>query len=388
MTPSKPPAFPPGYTLLRKEGITYEVVNDLGTASHGERVVLARRLDKAGADLGRVIVKFLLLPALTEATKEAHKRLDEEVQLATFLRHQNIARIHGMHSDKWGEYVIMEAVSGLSLDSLLNFALRRGRYFSECFVLHIGAQVASALVHAHTRRDVRERPLRIVHRAIDPTRIRVKRTGKAKLTDFGLASAHLPGRRSVRLPRARGDAYYTSPEALLGQGEDARSDLFVLGLVLLEFATGWHLFHPPELLRADLRELLSEADWIRLGSAIARAQDEWAEPDIEELVLRAATYTPDDVAHAAAKLSEPVRALFQTLLRRDPAQRFASASELEQRMRRLLHERNDYGQADAAAELQQALTDVGELLSTNEDLDRPLILQPDDITTDSGPPAP
>ncbi|MBZ4414991.1 protein kinase [Myxococcus sp. RHSTA-1-4] len=381
---SRPPAFPPGNVLFRRDGIAYELVQDLGPGSHGERIVLALKRDRSGKDLGRVIVKTLALPVLTRATQEARKRLEEEVQLATFLQHPNIARVHGLHEVRGALHVIMEAVSGRSLESLLTLAHGRGRYFSESFMLHVGAQVASALAHAHGRRDTKGQPLHIVHRAIDPTRIRVKLSGKAKLMDFGLASAHLPGRRTVRVPRPRGDAYYTSPEALLGEPEDARSDLFVLGLVLLEFATGRHLLNPPDLLPREVWARLPEAERERLGHAIGRAQDVWAEPDMGEIVLRAATFTPADVAKAAENLSEPVRALFLKLLRRNPAERFASAAEAEDRMRKLLHERDDYGHARAAAELQAALEEAGEALAAEEYGAR-RVLHPDDISTEPSP---
>ncbi|MCP3136894.1 serine/threonine protein kinase [Pyxidicoccus xibeiensis] len=383
---SRPPAYPPGIVLFRREGIAYELVQDLGLGSHGERVALALKRGKGQADLGRVIIKTLGLPALTNATKEARQRLVEEVQLATFLHHQNIARVHGLHESKGALHVITEAVSGRSLESLLNLVHGRGRYFSEPFMLHIGAQVAAALAHAHGSRDAKGKPLHIVHRAIDPTRIRVKLSGKAKLTDFGLASAHLPGRRTVRVPRARGDAYYTSPEVLLGEPEDTRSDLFVLGLMLLEFATGRHLLCPPDLLPREMVQMLSEKEKERLGDAIARAQDEWTEPDMGELVLRAATFTPEDVAQATQGLSEPVRAFFSKMLRRAPSERFASATEVENRLRKLLHERKDYGHAEAAAELHKALVDAGEALAADAEPGAGRVLHPDAVSTEPGAP--
>ena len=305
--------------------------------------------------------------------------------MATYLHHQNIARVHGLHESKAALHVIMEAVSGRSMESLLNLAHGRGRYFSESFMLHIGAQVAGALAHAHGSRDESGQPLHIVHRAIDPTRIRVKLSGKAKLMDFGLASAHLPGRRTVRLPRARGDAYYTSPEALLGEPEGPRSDLFVLGLVLLEFATGRHLLCPPDLLPREMLQRLSEKEKERVGDAIARAQDEWSEPDMGELVLRAATFTLEDIAQATEGLSDPVRALFAKLLRREPSERFASATEVENRMRKLLHERKDYGHTEAAAELHEALVEAGEAMAADAEPGAVRVLHPDAVSTEPAP---
>jgi len=379
---SRPPAYPPGIVLFRREGITYELVQDLELGNHGERVVLALKRGKGRADLGRVIIKTLGLPATTDAMKVTRQRLVEEVQLATYLHHPNIARVHGLHESKKALHVITEAVSGRSVESLLNVAHGRGRYFSENFMLHMGAQVADALAHAHGGRDETGQPLRIVHRAIDPTRIRVKRSGKAKLMDFGLASAHLPGRRTVRLPRVRGDAYYTSPEVLLGEPEGPLSDLFVLGLVLLEFATGRHLLSPPDLLPHEMAQMLSEKEKERLGDAVARAQDEWTEPDMGVIVLRAATFKPEDVAQATRGLSDPVRALLSKLLRRVPSERIASAAELENRLRKLLHARKNYGYVEAAAELHEALVDAGEAVAADADPGTVRVLHPDSVSTE------
>ena len=186
---SRLPAAAPGDVLFRREGIAYELLQDLGPGSHGERILLAVRRGKGREDMGRVIIKTLALRARTAATREARRRLEEEVQLATFLQHQNIARIHGLQEARGALHVIMEAVSGRSLEGLLNLAHARGRYFSESFMLHVGAQVAGALAYAHGCRDEQGQGLHIVHRAIDPTRIRVKLSGKAKLMELKVGEA-------------------------------------------------------------------------------------------------------------------------------------------------------------------------------------------------------
>ncbi|QSQ23697.1 protein kinase [Pyxidicoccus parkwayensis] len=383
---SRPPAYPPGNILFRLDGVAYELARDLGPGSHGERIVLAIKRGRSRKDLGRVLIKMLALPTLTEAMKEARERLEEEVRLAMYLNHPHIARVHGLHASRKALHVILEAVSGRSLEGLLNLSHERERYFSEEFMLHVGAQVAGALAHAHGSRDAQGEPLHIVHRAVDPTRIRVKLSGKAKLTDFGLASAHLPGRRTARVPRVRGDAYYASPEALLGEPEDARSDVFVLGLVLLEFATGRHLLNPPDLLPHDLLRKVPEHERERIGDAIARAQDAWSQPDMGEIVLRAVTFTPEDIARATEGLTESVRALFSRLLRRNPSERYASAAEVEQRMRRLLHEREDYGPKEAAAELHQALVEAGEAVAEDAGPGTGRVPHPDSVTTEPAVP--
>ncbi|MFL5345994.1 MAG: protein kinase domain-containing protein [Hyalangium sp.] len=111
-------------------------------------------------------------------------------------------------------------------------AMMRGGCLSAGLALYVGAEAASALHHAHTRTDERGHSLGIIHRDVNPARIYLRWDGSVRLTDFALSRSLLPGRVATSLPRPQGDAYYGSPEALLGEPMDARSDLSALGLVM------------------------------------------------------------------------------------------------------------------------------------------------------------
>jgi serine/threonine protein kinase len=375
------PLFPEGKVLFSLEGATYEMVQDLGSGPHGERVLSALRRVK-GRAATPVVLKALPRTAARDGLKEARKRLKEEVKLATFLRHPNIARVHGAHEAKGTLYVITEAVPGCSLNTLLEIAFARERYFPEPFMLYVGAQVAGALAHAHTCRSARGTPLKIVHRAIDSSHIRMTLDGQVKLTDFGVASARLPGERNTRRPGRRGEVFWASPEALLGQSEDAGSDLFTLGMVLLEFATGKHLLTPYHLLEAQLWELVPEAQEEQLRGAIARARSEWGWEGAAETLLRAATFTPADVEAATQPLSEPTRAVFRKLLRRNPADRYTSALVLEDELTKALRAHGRYTARMAAREIQAALQGIGRVLAEEQEGAR--ILSPEDYI-ETGP---
>ncbi|MBZ4413731.1 serine/threonine-protein kinase [Myxococcus faecalis] len=377
------PWFPLGTVLFSRGKSTYELVEDLGPGHHGERVLVALRRTHGDAS-GRVILKALPLPAVTSELKLARKRLEEEVKLASYLRHPNIARVFGMHKARGALYVITECVSGCSLNTLVEVALTHGRHFPESFMLYVGTQVAGALAHAHACQSEEGKPLNIVHRAIDPVRIRVTLAGEVKLMDFGIASARLPGQRTTRRPGARGEVYWASPEALLGQPEHARSDLFTLGMVLVELATGRHLLSAPTMLTEDLWELVPEGERERLGGAIARVQEEWGGVNPEDTVLRAATFTPADVDAATKGLSESTRAVFRKLLGRDPAERYPSALELQEGLSNVLRERGGYSAKNAADAIQAALRRAGEAMARDEDGARSAFCQ-DDITTEPTP---
>jgi serine/threonine protein kinase len=377
------PWFPPGTALFKHGPATYEMQEDLGPGHHGERVLVATKRVK-GEARGKVILKVLPLPAVTSGFRLARQRLEEEVKLATYLQHPSIAPVYGLHKTEGALYVMTECVSGCSLNTLVEVAMTSGRYFSESFMLYVGTRIAGALAHAHACRSETGEPLNIVHRAIDPVRIRLTLDGEVKLMDFGLAYARLPG-QPTRRPEARGEVYWASPEALLGQPEDARSDLFTLGMVLVEFATGKHLLSASDMLTADLWELVPEAERQGLNHAIAQAQDEWGGVNPEDTILRAATFTSADVDAVTQGLSEPTRAVLRRLLRRDPAARYPSALALQEDLSTVLRERGGYGATHAAAEMQAALKRAGKALAAEEDGARSAFC-PDEVSTESGQP--
>jgi serine/threonine protein kinase len=122
----------------------------------------------------------------------------------------------------------MEYIEGDTLQSLI----RQGLLDFHQLVL-IGAQIADALAVAHTAG--------IIHGDIKPANIMLTASGDVKILDFGLARKMQPG-------MIVGTLAYMSPEQLRGEGIDARSDLFSLGVLLYEGATGRHPFDGPTLL--------------------------------------------------------------------------------------------------------------------------------------------
>jgi serine/threonine-protein kinase len=183
-----------------------------------------------------------------------------------------------------------------------------------------------------------------------------------KLTDFGLALSKLSGRIASTVQRPHGNAYYSSPEALLGLPLDARSDLFQLGLALYEVATGSHPFDPPDGLPAEVAERLSAKERAGVERAISDAKETGLDDAVEALILRAATYTPQDLEQLVAKVSEPLRAPLSKLLQRNPAERYQTAEELEAAFRAHLDRLGSYGAKDASAEISKVLTEAGEQL--------------------------
>ncbi|QQR47420.1 protein kinase [Myxococcus xanthus] len=356
-----------GAVLFCNGDTAYEFFQNLGLGRNGERVMLARPRTPSGYQ-GKVLLKCVTLPEakFSEKYPRARARLEEEARLAQFLQHPNIARVHGIFEMKYGLCAVMECVEGFSLDALLAIAQARGGYFSEAFILYVFAEVAAALAYAHSRTDDAGIPLGIINRDISPARIRLRPRGAVALTDFGVAFSRLAGRIATSLPRPKGDAIYAAPEALLGESVDARADLFSLGLTMLEFATGRHLYDPGDLKISEAELRLSQEEHRRVLHASITSMETGLPPFMEDAIWCAMVYRTKDIARAAFGVSKPLRAIFYKLLRRRPSDRFKSAAELETALRARLTQLGPYGADDAVKEVQQALFDAGEAL---EELD-------------------
>jgi eukaryotic-like serine/threonine-protein kinase len=358
--------LPKGAILFSEGGVSYEFREDLGEAHHGLSLFLARRRVD-GHPKGKVLLKALGDPRGVGAQNgmrvfKARAKLEEQVRLATHLQHPGIVRIHGLHKEGATWYVITDHPTGQDLDDLMGLATELDRWFSPEFALYVGAEVATALEHAHAAQDEKGNPLGIVHRAIDLAHIFVDWQGGVQVSDFGLALSRLPGRVASSVRRPQGDTYFASPEMLLGGKVDARSDLFSLGLVMLEMATGKNLLDTDMGVSNAAKAALSKRQLARVKRAIKRAELAGCDPTIEQTIWRAATYTQEDIDAATAKLPQGtgLRVTLRKLLQRSPNARYQTAGELASELRGWLA--GNFGKAEAAAELKKLKADAGEVM--------------------------
>jgi predicted Ser/Thr protein kinase len=182
--------------------------------------------------LGR-IVAIKVLPPSVAANHDATARLRREARTAAQLYHPNIAMIHAIEQDGDRIFIVMEFVEGEPLSKII----KRGA-LSEAELCRIGRGVAEALAEAHAKG--------IVHRDIKPDNVIVNGQ-RVKVLDFGIAKqVDAPAPTSQDAPTAFmtqqgmivGTVHYMSPEQALGKNFDARTDVFSLGVVLYEGATG------------------------------------------------------------------------------------------------------------------------------------------------------
>ncbi len=166
---------------------------------------------------------------------------EDEVRIAATLSHPNIGQVFDVGEVAGSHYLAMEYIHGKDLRAIVSQCLLSGNTVAPPIAAHIGAKICSALQYAHEARDLRGHLLHLIHRDVSPSNIMVTFDGQVKLVDFGIAKA--ANRSSLTLPgMIKGKMRYLSPEQILGQEIDRRSDLFTLGTSLWEATVGQHLF--------------------------------------------------------------------------------------------------------------------------------------------------
>jgi serine/threonine-protein kinase len=307
----------PGDILeLGAEATRYKILRSLGTGGTAE-VFLGLRLGPA--DIVRPVALKCILTGL-DVDEPTRRAFVYEARLASKLRDPNIAEAYDLALVEDRYYLVLEYVDGVTLRKVLRAARIAERRLSEGFCCYVAASVAEGLHHAHTLADEHGTPLGIVHRDVTAVNVMVARTGAVKLLDFGVALARMEGRERTQTGQRRGTFVYASPEQALDEKLDGRSDLFSLGVVLVEMLTGVRVFD--------------------------------AETDVA-MARKIAECRAEDVRTATAAIPRKLAAICAKALARRPGDRFQDGATFSHALREYLTARGiTYSREECAAELQ------------------------------------
>jgi len=272
----------------------YRIVGKLGTGGMGV-VYKAKdtRLDR------EVALKFLSDGMAQD--QQALERFRREAKAASALNHPNICTVYDIGEESGKAFIVMEYLDGTVLKDLIG-----GHPMELDRLLEISCEIADALAAAHVKN--------IIHRDVKPANIFMSEDGHAKVLDFGLAKIAAPDTEesesrtlTVTQPGiAMGTLPYMSPEQLHGRAVDHRTDIYSLGAVLYEMATGQGPF---------------------LGSTTA------------ELISSILRDTPKPVSGLRAELPMGLERIVERCLAKQPAERYASVRELRGALELLRRER-------------------------------------------------
>jgi len=263
----------------------YEIRDKLGSGNMG---VVYQAWDPR---INRIVaLKVLDLQETDPEMREKKlKRFYREAETAGGLTHSNIVTIFDFRDEDGTPYIVMEYIEGQTLKSLLE----KSPDLSIDAKLSLLHQICAALQYAHSKG--------VIHRDIKPGNIMVTPDGHVKMTDFSLAKiSRLADSNITRTGQVMGTLYYMSPEHFCQEQISTRSDLFSLGVVMYEMFTG---------------KIPFEAEGI--GMIIHRI--------LHEAHIPAATAKPG--------FDQELSRIIDKALAKDPAQRFASALELDQAVR-------------------------------------------------------
>ena len=261
----------------------YDVLEKIGQGGMGA-VYRARQ-----RSMDRIVALKILPPELS-ADEVYVQRFIREARSAGRLHHPGLIQVYEVGKDDAIYFFSMEYVNGPNFRSWME----QGERLDEKTAVRWMRQLADALAEAHRQG--------IVHRDIKPSNILLSERGDPKIADLGLAKPLGAGHDVFFSSGSIGTPYYMAPEQVLGETLDGRADLYALG------ATFYHLLSGRPLFSGE---------------------------SYKEIMEKQARELPEPIRNLRPDLSPAFEKVLHTLLQKDPADRYARAEELVERLREL-----------------------------------------------------
>ncbi|HYR05477.1 MAG TPA: protein kinase, partial [Gallionella sp.] len=278
----------------------YEIVRVLGSGAMG---IVYEGLDTKLHR--RVAIKTIIKSSLTdpEMAADYSERFMREAQAVAKLNHPNIVAVYDFGEENDVAYFVMEFVQGNELKQHMNSGVR----FSLPKSLTLMIELLDALDYAHAHG--------IVHRDIKPANIMIDRAGKMKLTDFGVVKI-MDSQEGTQSGTIVGTPGYMSPEQILGKSVSPGSDIFAAGVIFYQLLTNQKPF---------------------TGDTVFAVQQQIVNED------------PVPPSVIDTKLSPLFDQVIKKALAKKPEQRYASASEFAQELKRFLSDNSAQRTVDSQA---------------------------------------
>jgi serine/threonine-protein kinase len=182
--------------------------------------------------------KLVVLKSIRDeliAQSDAVKMFMDEARVSARMNHPNIVHVYEVFLRRGVPVIAMEYLDGQALSTIMARSHGTGA-LSLDLAIAIQARVLAALHYAHTLRDYTGEPVGLIHRDVSPQNVMITYDGQVKLVDFGVAKLTKTGHQT-RTGVVKGKLAYMAPEQFIGE-VDCRADLFAVGVMLWELASG------------------------------------------------------------------------------------------------------------------------------------------------------
>ncbi|HEX6765181.1 MAG TPA: serine/threonine-protein kinase [Polyangiaceae bacterium] len=274
----------------REQGGKYRLIVELG---QGGTAIVYLAVARGPGGFNKLVVLKMMKRALL-AEPELADMFMNEARLSARLNHQNIVETNEVFEQDGIPVIVMQYLEGQPLSMLVSRSEQKQDKFPLVWHLRVISEALAGLHHSHELTDYDGTPLHLVHRDMTPHNVFVTYDGQVKILDFGIAKISRSAAQT-EVGVIKGKLRYMPPEQLTGEGVDRRSDIFAVGVMLWEAATRqrmWRGLTDPEVMHAILNDEIPKP-----SSVVPDVP-----PRLEAIVMKAMSRDPANRHATAAEL--------------------------------------------------------------------------------------